>query len=145
MGITIQGKRERSKNTILFVRLHQNSIFRITRNLQIQSKITTRKDQNHIDTEKLVDSLRIPCHQPGGKNSKSPGPSSTLIARGKTFSAKSGTSSTIFSAEKTSSLDVFGEIISSDTTEASEVRESFGKQQLFINKEVCGGLNQTVL
>lgn len=45
-----------------------------------------RRFQNHIDTEKLVSSLRIACHHPGGKNNKSPGSRITAIARGTTFS-----------------------------------------------------------
>ena len=92
-----------------------------------------------------MDSLRIPCHQPGGKDSRSPGPSSTLIAKGKTFSAKSGISPVISLLEKTSSVDVFGGAASSDAAGVLEFRESFSKQQPFICKEVCGGLNQTVL
>lgn len=45
--------------------------------------------QNHIDTEKLVDSVRIACHQPGGKNNISPSSRTALIAAGFTFSMNS--------------------------------------------------------
>jgi len=92
-----------------------------------------------------VDSLRIPCHQPGGKDSRSPGPSSTLIAKGKTFSAKLGPSPVISLVEKTSSVDVFGETASSDMVGEPKFREFFSERQPSIYKEVCGGLNQTVL
>lgn len=65
--------------------------------------------QNHIDTEKQVDSLRIPCHQPGGKNNKSPGPNTTLIASGTTFSRKSEKLQVVSPELKTSMRDVFRE------------------------------------
>jgi hypothetical protein len=46
--------------------------------------------QNHIDTEKLVLSLRIACHQPAGKNRMSPGCSVALIALGTMSRANAG-------------------------------------------------------
>lgn len=46
--------------------------------------------QNHIESEKLVLSLLIACHHPGGKNSMSAGFSTAVIDRGSTFSTKSG-------------------------------------------------------
>lgn len=49
--------------------------------------------QNHIETEKLISSLLNACHQPGGKNSKSPGSSVADIAAGTTSFQNSGKSS----------------------------------------------------
>ena len=43
-----------------------------------------------MDTEKLVSSLRIACHHPGGKNNRSPGSSVTDIAEGTAWLQKSG-------------------------------------------------------
>ena len=40
--------------------------------------------QNQKETEKLVDSLRIECHHPGGKKSRSPGLRVMTIAFGTT-------------------------------------------------------------
>ena len=48
------------------------------------------KGQNHIDTEKLVSSLRKACHQAGGKNNRSPASSVTHMASGTTRFAKDG-------------------------------------------------------
>lgn len=45
-----------------------------------------------METEKLVSSLRIACHHPGGKNNKSPGLSVTVVAWDTACSQKSGNS-----------------------------------------------------
>ena len=47
-------------------------------------------DQNHIETEKLIPSLFIACHHPGGKNSKSPGSKVTDSAQGTARSQNRG-------------------------------------------------------
>ena len=67
-------------------------------------KITVQY-QNHIDTEKLISSLLMACHQPGGKNKTSPGSSVALNASG-TASLQNKGNLTLFRSENTSTCAV---------------------------------------
>ena len=53
-------------------------------------QVQVMMDQNHIDTEKLVSSLRMPCHHPAGIYNRSPATNVQLIARGVTSFQNSG-------------------------------------------------------
>lgn len=103
--------------------------------------------QNHIDTEKLFSSLRIACHHPGGKKSKSPGSSVALIAFGATFSQKSG-SCPGTGVAKTSTQDVLlidGLVVFVaglyDLSVADGVAGVYG----YIYCDIDGGASHTVL
>jgi hypothetical protein len=43
-------------------------------------------DQNHIESDRLTASLLMACHHPGGKNKRSPGPMTVVMACGTTSS-----------------------------------------------------------
>ena len=106
--------------------------------VKLASRVTP---QNHIETEKLVDSLPIACHQPGGKNNKSPGPKTVLIAFGTTSSIKTEDVS-----EKTSIGDVLLSIGS--TWFCAGLRSAFSAEGCGCGNRVSvrdGGANQIVL
>ena len=65
----------------------------------------TVRYQNHIDTEKLISSLFMACHQPGGKNRTSPGSSVVLNASG-TASLQNKGNLFLFWSENTSTCAV---------------------------------------
>lgn len=94
--------------------------------------------QNHTETEKLVVSLLMACHQPGGMNNKSPGSSLPCSAFGIAWSWKSGNSE--FNGANTSTREVF-------IMEGLTAKESLGLDigYGYIHSFKSGGASQTVL
>lgn len=94
-----------------------------------------------METEKLTDSLRIACHQPGGKKSISPSSKTALIATGTTVLENSHSLSASWErvGENTSRRDVLLSVKSSGAAE--EAWEEYGE----IAFETLGGASQTVL
>lgn len=79
-----------------------------------------------MDTEKLVDSLFIACHQPGGMKRRSPGAKTADIAFGTTRDQKSGCSWFCTVLEKTSIEDVLGRLVESLAGPAHIYKERLG-------------------
>lgn len=100
------------------------------------------QNQNHMETEKLVSSARMLCHQPGGIKRRSPGSSVSWRAIGTTWSQKSLKSSLrAASAEKTSTSDVL--LIDGFVLFAAESR-LLALEYGYMARVRVGGANQTV-
>ena len=91
-----------------------------------------------MESDKLVDSLRMLCHQPGGKNNASPGPKVAVADCGTTLSMKSGNSCNFW--EKTSTREVLLKV-----EWRSVASELGGVEKVYINSDTDGGASQTDL
>jgi len=91
-----------------------------------------------MDSERLVDSLRMLCHQPGGKKRASPGPKVARMEWGITLAANSGNSFKSCGLAKTSTREVFFncELGKSD---------SDTDENVYIASDTSGGASQTDL
>lgn len=98
--------------------------------------------QNQKEKEKLVVSLLMACHQPGGKKSMSPGPNVAVIAAGMTLCTKSGYSCRWCASAKTSTLDV---LPSSELGRWWSGSLSDGFTKGYIDEDTEGGANHTDL
>lgn len=94
-----------------------------------------------MESDKLVDSLRILCHQPGGKNNASPGPKVAIADCGTTLSMKSGNSCN--SWEKTSTREVLLKVGVGEW--GSIASELGGVEKVYIESDTDGGASQTDL
>ena len=96
-----------------------------------------------MENEKLVVSLLMACHHPGGKNSRSPGASTAVTAVGSTCWTKAGNCFKSFSRANTSTWDVLpiSELGRRSFDELSDIPGVNG----YIDGVTDGGANQTDL